>query len=128
MEEKFKKILEELYITYTIQFQIKIRSNKRYFYDFFLPDLNLIIEINGEYWHADPEKYKGEDVFKRGNLITITAQEIWDRDFEKERVARKKYNYVVFWERELKDKNLNKLKEYIFLKIKNNDNRKIEVS
>lgn len=32
------------------------------FYDFYLPEYKKIIEVNGDYWHGNPNKYKNEDL------------------------------------------------------------------
>lgn len=48
LEEKFaKEFLERLGIEYIYQF--KAESIGRY-YDFYLPEANLIIEVDGDYW------------------------------------------------------------------------------
>lgn len=43
-----------------------------------MPDIKVGIEYDGEYWHADPRRFKPTDVIK-----DKTAQEIWDRDKRK---------------------------------------------
>jgi len=40
-------------IPYQHQFRVK---NIRHVYDFYLPDINTIIEVDGDYWHAKPEQ------------------------------------------------------------------------
>lgn len=50
LEERFaKEFLDKLKIKYVYQF--KAESIGR-FYDFYLPEDNLIIEIDGTYWHS----------------------------------------------------------------------------
>lgn len=50
LEKRFAKdFLEKLGINYTEQFEAK--DIKR-FYDFYLPDVNLLIEIDGVFWHG----------------------------------------------------------------------------
>ena len=46
-ELEFKAILEKLEIEYEQQFRIQ---NK--YYDFYLPDYNALIEVDGIYWHG----------------------------------------------------------------------------
>jgi very-short-patch-repair endonuclease len=56
LEEYFmKNFLDKLGVKYIYQFEAKDIGR---FYDYFLPDENLIIELNGGYWHCDPEIYK----------------------------------------------------------------------
>lgn len=50
LEERFaREFLDKLKIKYIYQF--KAESIKR-FYDFYLPEENLIIEVDGSYWHS----------------------------------------------------------------------------
>ena len=50
LEEKFaKEFLDKLGIKYVYQY--KAESIGRY-YDFYLPEVNLILEIDGDYWHS----------------------------------------------------------------------------
>lgn len=60
LEEDFaKEFLDKLGVKYVYQFEAKDIGR---FFDFYLPDSNLIIEIDGDYWHGNPEKYKKEDL------------------------------------------------------------------
>ena len=52
LEERFAKdFLERLGVKYIYQFEVKEIGR---WYDFYLPDHNLIIEVDGSYYHADP--------------------------------------------------------------------------
>lgn len=51
-EASFESILQELKIEYVSQ---KIVGGK--IYDFYLPDSNQLCEVDGDYYHANPEKY-----------------------------------------------------------------------
>lgn len=58
LEEDFAhQFLDKLKVKYIYQFEAKDIGR---FYDFYLPDSNLIIEIDGDYWHGNPEKYDEE--------------------------------------------------------------------
>lgn len=60
LETKFaKKFLDKLRVEYITQF--KAESIKRY-YDFYIPSANLIIEIDGSYWHSDPRLLEGKEL------------------------------------------------------------------
>ena len=60
-----------------------IRNNRKIIppqeLDFYLPEINLAIEFNGTYWHADKRFYKADDM-----LIHGSAQYIWSRDENKQ--------------------------------------------
>lgn len=65
LEEDFAKdFLDKLGVEYQYQFEAKDIGR---FYDFYLPKSNLIIEIDGDYWHGNPEKY-GENELKRHQI------------------------------------------------------------
>ena len=79
-------------------------------FDIYIPDLNLLIEYNGDYWHCNPKKYNSTYYNKKKGK---TAKEIWEYDKNKLDLA-KKYNYncFVIWESDYK-KNKNIIRELI---------------
>jgi very-short-patch-repair endonuclease len=54
LEEKFKIILEVLDIKYQHIFYAK---SIKAFYDFYLSDYNILIEVDGDFWHCNPVKH-----------------------------------------------------------------------
>lgn len=71
--------------------------------DIFIPELNLIIEYYGDYWHCNPIKY-GKDYYHQ--VKKKTAKEIWEYDEKKVDLIKKYgYNLEVVWETELKNDN-----------------------
>lgn len=60
LEEKFaKEFLEKLGVNYVYQY--KAESISRWF-DFYIPSANLIIEIDGGWYHADPRVIEGKEL------------------------------------------------------------------
>jgi len=58
----------------------------------------IVIEINGDYIHANPKKYRAEDVIRIPGE-SYTAQEKWDRDEAKRKYLESKgYLVLVIWE------------------------------
>jgi very-short-patch-repair endonuclease len=104
-EETLSEILSELQITHTRQLQLKyeeVNKKRRFFYDIYIPKLNLIIEFNGDYWHANPDLYKASDLihYRFGD---ITAEEIWNKDLKKKKLAESAgYSIITVWEKEIK--------------------------
>lgn len=77
--------------------------------DIFIPDLNLVIEIYGDYWHANPTQHNPLDVFYRYEGRQ-TAQEIWDKDRERiEIFTNLGYNVEIVWESEVCDVRINEI-------------------
>lgn len=54
--------------------------------DIWLPDIKVGIEYDGEYWHADPNKYKPTDIVRNN----MTAKDIWDKDKRKDLLCESK--------------------------------------
>lgn len=65
---------------------------------------NKIIEFFGDYWHANPRKYKENDTIQTRKAGKITAAQIWESD--KNRLAALKqqgYKVLVIWESDFKE-------------------------
>lgn len=74
---------------------------------------NILIEIQGEFWHANPEKYLPTDI-----IMGKMAKDIWDKDAAKKIAAEKAgYRVVYIWENEIRSADTNKLKEIISSRI-----------
>lgn len=97
--KKFKYTYE------TKQFCIYDSINRRpYFYDICDPTINIIIEFNGDLWHANPKKYQADDIMP---IVKKKARDIWEFDYEKTKVAiNRGFRLLKVWESEYKlDKN-----------------------
>jgi len=95
---------------------LKIKYDKQFicnpFYaDFYLPNYNLIVEIDGDYWHANPKKFSPDDIVGKKKQ---SAKEIWKRD-DKKNEAYKKAGYSVLriWDSDLKEKTTHQIFEDI---------------
>lgn len=98
-ETEIYELLKTTHPDITQQYRIKGLS---YIYDFFIPDLLLIIEYNGTYWHADPRKYSPNSKISNGRTL-YTAKQKWDRDADKRSQAEALgYSYLVLWESDYK--------------------------
>lgn len=69
-----------------------------YFYDYAVPSIGIIVEYNGDLYHANPKTYKPTDIPRfRGN--TLTAAEIWEYDDRKAEVAKTHgYDILYVWD------------------------------
>lgn len=56
-EREFKKLLTELGVKFEVQ---KIVGKK--IFDFYIPDKNILFEVDGDYYHANPLLFKEEDL------------------------------------------------------------------
>lgn len=58
-ERVFSKMMKELGVEIVNQ---KVIKNK--IYDFYIPSKNMVIEVDGDYWHANPLIYEGKELNK----------------------------------------------------------------
>ncbi len=64
--------------------------------DIFLPEYNIGVEFQGDYWHMNPNIYEAQDFNKRTHR---TAQQQWNRDQTKlEKCKDKGITLIIIWE------------------------------
>ena len=92
LELRIQSILNDLSITYTA-------NGFLYSYNFDLIFKNkLILEIQGDFWHANPIIYKSEDIILKG----LYAKDLWKKDEQKKKkVESKGYKIYYLWESEI---------------------------
>lgn len=100
-----KEVVEELSklkIDFYIELKLPKENGFYYSYDILI-DPNLIVEVNGDYWHGNPEIYKANDIILKGSSREILVQEKWDYDLEKLNIAKDLgYDILVIWEKDWK--------------------------
>lgn len=97
LEDKFaREFLEFLGVKYVRQYFAKPIGR---YYDFYIPEHNLLIEINGRYYHGDPRYYKSNqlnNMQKKNKRVDEIKNEwawmncynmlyIWEDDINKDR-------------------------------------------
>lgn len=87
-----------------------------YSVDIYIPNFDLIIEIYGDYWHANPIKYKKTDIIKNRLVEDIWKYDQLRIEFIKE-VGYK--NIEIFWENDIKN-NFDKIEEKLCQLLKLN--------
>ena len=99
LEIRFCSLLEQLNISYTRQFHI---NKNRHPYDFHLCDSKIVIEINGNFWHANPLYYNEDDIVNLPGQ-KLKAKEVWNRDKKFTDFAENNgYKVITIWEDEFK--------------------------
>ena len=95
-ERNIAKVLRMNGVQFKTQFHI---PGVPYLYDFFFPDLMLIIEYQGNYWHANPEQYPPGTLLPIQTKGLVRVEDIWDRDLKKRMAAiRAGYKLTYVWE------------------------------
>lgn len=98
-ERIFAEMMKELGIEFETQ---KILGRK--IYDFYIPSKNMIVEVDGDYWHANPLIYEGKqlnktqarnvkndkykDALAKGHGFEI--ERVWENDLKKNYKEQKK--------------------------------------
>jgi very-short-patch-repair endonuclease len=91
LEKAFEEILNEFEITYFHQHTIKNHN-----YDFFIPTKNLLIEVDGDFWHVNESKG-----FTIKSKIQVRNLE---NDAKKNDLAKREgYTLLRFWENDIKN-------------------------
>ena len=77
LEERFaKNFVEKLNLKYEYQFEAKSIGR---FYDFYLPEKHLLIEVDGDYYHSNPEKVDKNNLspMQKRNKRVDEAKNMW---------------------------------------------------
>lgn len=94
-----ENFLNENNIKYIPQFQIDF-----YVYDLYIPKLNILIEVQGDYWHGNPKFYKEEELPEHQKEKKI-------RDRQRKTFAENRgYSLIEIWENDIKNNNFSILK------------------
>ena len=121
IHKKIEKILDELCIPHEsevggIKF-LKFNKHLNRLYspivDILIDTLNIIIEVNGDHWHANPKIYKSTDVIKKWGGLK-SAEEIWKFDeSRKKQLQSFGYKVITIWQLDI-EKNIDKVKRTIY--------------
>lgn len=113
IEKITQDILEKNNIQYERNYKICYEINKYKLYDFFIVDKNILIEIDGDYWHANP------DIFSF--LNDVQKNNIKNDLFKNELASKNSLHLLRFWETEVYSCDYeNNLLEKIFSYVKKN--------
>ena len=108
-----EKIIEQYLIDNNINYKYNYICNRKYQFDFLIADINVVIEVHGDYWHANPNIYCDTDITKKKlneQQKYKTELDIIKYHYLKENT---KYDIVYVWESDIKNKKyINILKEY----------------
>lgn len=131
----FHKKIEQILISLSITFESeKYSLFKKYntflkkiyspIVDILLTEYKIVIECNGDYWHANPKIYKSSDIFHTFSGVR-TAKDIWGFDkSRKEQIESFGYIVITIWESDY-NKDFEIIKGNILNAIKNQKNNKI---
>lgn len=105
------------YATKNNEFILK-NIDSEYYLDYFIEELNIAIEFNGDMWHGNPELYNEYD---RPNPFNkqLKCKDIWIKDTQRLNYIKENYNIntIIIWENYLKVNGLEKTINYILKEI-----------
>ena len=90
LEYTFASILESLNMNFIHQYHVD-----GFEYDFYLPDTNTLIEVDGDYWHANPIKYTDD------NLNNMQKKNLGLDKLKNQLAESKGYTLLRFWENDI---------------------------
>jgi very-short-patch-repair endonuclease len=106
LEIKFKEILEGFKIKYQRFFYAKpIKS----FYDFYLPEYNILIEVDGDFWHCNPSTHLPQYESQKKNIKKDQIKNEWAKE--------NGYKILRFWEYDINN-NLEDVKKILIKNLK----------
>jgi len=128
--QEIQTILDNNNIKYESEVTLKFKKYNNFLkrqyspiVDILLDEIKLVIECNGDFWHANPKIYKYNDIFHTWEGIK-TSQDIWDKDKSRiKQIESFGYKVLLIWHSELK-KNKQKVEKKILNVIKNQTNKK----
>lgn len=100
LEFTFADILTVLGIEFVHQYEVD-----GFDYDFYIPEKNILIEVDGDYWHGHPDKFPELNNMQRKNrgLDKLKEHHASDRNYPLHR----------FWEHDIKANRINVIEKLI---------------
>ena len=102
LEKRVLSVLNDIGIPYETQFKVG-----KYFhrYDAKISNSKILLEINGDFWHANPKFFKENDVLNFSETNHPKAKDIWKKDEKNRKVAENNgYKILYLWENDITDK------------------------
>ena len=100
-----KEVVEYLidnFVDFKIEKKIFKPEGLYYSFDIFV-EPNLLIEVNGDYWHGNPSIYKATDIILKGSSKELVVEAKWISDAKKIQTAKDQgFEVLVLWESDLK--------------------------
>ncbi len=102
LEIRFESFLETLEIKYKHSYYINTTEH-HFIFDFYLPDYNILIEIDGDFWHCNPKKFPKPEC--KTQTINIENDKLKD-----EWAKANGYKLLRFWEDDINN-NIKQVKQ-----------------
>jgi very-short-patch-repair endonuclease len=88
-----------------------------YYYDFVISSIKLVIEFNGDLWHANPKFYESSQTNINPYKPELSASDIWLHDAKKNKIMEDRgYSLIIVWENDY-NKDPEKITQFCLDKI-----------
>ena len=93
IESKFETILELIDLNFTCQYEYKHRL-----FDFYLKDFNVLIEVDGDFYHCNPNTKHGEIIYETQKM---TKQ---NDDYKNNLCINNNITLIRYWEKDINER------------------------
>jgi G:T-mismatch repair DNA endonuclease (very short patch repair protein) len=108
LESKIAEILTRLNISYKYSHFVCRKQ-----FDFLITGTKILLEIQGDFWHANPNLFQATDILNYPGG-KIEAQIIWAKDKEKKNLVESYgYKIIEIWESDIKTKSDEEIANYL---------------
>lgn len=133
--KKFCKILHQrlsreydfsvYYDDYTREYYFGIPKYGLAVVDFFVKELDKVVEFYGDYWHCNPTIYNPEHIIKHPNTNGKLVSEVWEHDANRITAIKSVgVDVLVVWERDFMDNPTDVVEKTFNWLVKDYENRK----
>jgi len=100
LNDDFENLLLEVISIEQIQREFPIKVDRFYLYDFYITSKKIIIEVHGDFWHCNPNKFiSGQLINWPGKNEKVLVDDVWKKDEVKKQIAIDNgFEYYHFWE------------------------------
>jgi very-short-patch-repair endonuclease len=92
------------YADYTQEYYFGIPGYGRAIVDFYVKELQKVVEFYGDYWHCNPKIYKHDDIIKHPGASGKLVNEVWEHDRRREDAIKSLgVDVMVVWESDFRE-------------------------
>lgn len=119
LQQNVSSLLSQHGVVHSTQFQLG-----KYYFDIKID--NVLLQVQGDYWHANPTKYQFDTVISYPGNKRKRANTIWKRDLRKKLYATKLgYKVIYVWQQEYHKNKPEKLYQLLVLRMNNQNQSNI---
>lgn len=113
LQKNVSRLLSKAGIRHEVQAKVG-----KYFFDIKIG--NVLLEVNGDYWHCNPQQYTAKEIVKFPGKKKKLVINVWKRDLKKKLQAVKKgYRVIYVWESEVNNSTQPVLLQKLIRRINN---------